>query len=138
MCRYVIIMLELLYHMLKECHTLRGKKLTHLTANDGHTLLDLASTLMGGFPLLTQRGSHTQFLEFSEKVCAVLCEVVGVLEQARWPSFSPTPTPTPTSTISTTTSLTESLMHKMVRIALTFMVTFNLYGDLCDHVPDVQ
>ncbi len=104
-----MILLELLYHMLKECHTLRGRKLTHLTSNDGHTLFALAGTITGGFPLLAD---HAQWLEFAEKVCAVLYMVVSVLEQSHWPLSNPT-------SISIA-SLVESLMHKMVHV-LTFV-----------------
>lgn len=103
----MIILLELLYHMLRQSHTLRAKKLAHLTTNDGHTLFTLASTIIGGFPLLEQ-ASHTQWVEFTEKVCAVLYEATTVLEQTRWPSSSP-------SHISIASLVQSLLQHKMVR-----------------------
>ena len=102
----MVLLLELLYHMLREAHTLRGKKLTHLTRNDGHTLFALATSITGGFPLLAH-ADHAQWVEFTEKGCGVLGEVLAVLAQAEWPM-------SPHTTI-TTASLVESLMHKMVR-----------------------
>lgn len=82
--RYCIILLELLYQMLKESHPFRKKKLICLSCNSGQPLLTLATTITHHFPKL-QGIDHTQGVELTEKVCAVMYELLGVVEQARWP-----------------------------------------------------
>lgn len=69
--------------MLREAHLLR-KRLIQLTCNNGSSLITLASTIAHGFPL-QHEVEHTQGVEFSGKACGVLFELVGVVEQARWP-----------------------------------------------------
>ena len=69
--------------MLREAH-LVPKRLIQLTCNSGSPINTLTTTIAGGFPL---RGEvdHTQGVEFAEKACGVMFELVEVVEQARWP-----------------------------------------------------
>lgn len=69
--------------MLREAHLLQ-KRLVQLTCNNGSALLSLASTIAHGFPL-KEEVDHTQRVEFLEKACGVIFELVGVIEQACWP-----------------------------------------------------
>lgn len=75
--------MDVLYQMLRESHLFR-KKLIYLTCNNGQPLLTLATTVTCGFPL--QCDDHTQGVEFKEKACGVMYELLAVTEQACWPA----------------------------------------------------
>ncbi len=87
--RYAIIILDVLYQMLKEAFPVMKKKMIRLSCNSGQPLLSLARATAGGFSLLLRVG-HTQRVEFTEKACGVLYELLAVTEQSRWPLASRT------------------------------------------------
>lgn len=91
--RYSIIILDVLYQMLKETQPIL-KKLVQLTCNDGQPLISLAMGTTAGFPHL-HKVSRTQRLEFTEKSCGVMYELLAVSEQACWPLIERTTVSTP-------------------------------------------